>query len=319
VLHLTNGQAIIPKIREANIRGTIVPWEDVLHEGPVPAGLNTAALRDRRAEFLAAGGAGSYKEISEGLERRDRALDDALADPRWDEIVLWFEHDLYDQLHLIQILDRAPVDGGPRISLVPATTYLGNHETSEYPALFGSRQPVTSTQRIAARDAWAAFRSNDPRAIVDVVPRVSALPHLGPALRRHLEQFPSLRDGLSRTERETLSAVESGITELREVFFETQRREEAFFMGDAGFLFHIASLIRNHRPLLAVTPEPFVPTDLRSLDLHVSLTSLGKSVLAGDSDRVELCSIDRWLGGVYLNGHGPVWRWDPERQTMRLA
>jgi hypothetical protein len=325
MLHLTNGRAVVPKIREA-VRGVVVPWDDVLHEGPVPTGLGPAALRERRADFLAGGGAGAFKEILEGLEQRDRALDNALTDPRCDEIVLWFEHDLYDQLQLIQILDRVPIDGGPRISLVQTTDYLGHQESSVYPVLFDGRRFVTSAERIAARDAWAAFRSPDPRAIVDLLPRITVLPILGPALLRHLQQFPSMRNGLSRTEQETLDVVASGVTRLSDLFVATQKREEAFFMGDAGFLFHIKGLINSHRPLLTVTtrtasgiPAPFVSSDIRCIELEVALTSLGESVLNGESDRVELCAIDRWLGGVYLSGHGPVWRWDAGRQSVRLV
>jgi hypothetical protein len=326
MLHLTNGSGIISNIREVSPRGRIVPWNDILHEGPVPAGLGPAALRERRADFIAGCGWLSYEAVLEEITGRDRALDDALSDARCDEIVLWFEHDLYDQLQLIQILDRVPVDGGPRISLVRSTTYLGHEPASKYPALFDERRVVTSAERIAARDAWTAFRSADPRAIVDVLPRVTVLSHLGAALTRHLEQVPSMRNGLSRTEQYTLEAVATGATRLGDVFVATQEREDAFFMGDSGFLFHITPLIRSHRPLLAIEaglkarrPEPFVPSDLASLDLHVILTSLGRSVLAGQSDRVELCAIDRWLGGVHLSGSGPVWRWDGERRNLRFV
>jgi hypothetical protein len=42
-------------------------------------------------------------------------------------------------------------------------------------------------------------------------------------------------------------------------------------------------------------------------------------VLANEADRVALCGIDRWLGGVHLTGHVPLWRWDGTRQTVRKA
>jgi len=348
MLHLTNGTSVIPLIESAGIDGQIVPWNDVLHEGPVPAGLGPAALRERRADFLASCGWGPRDDIARDLEVRDRALDDAIDEPRGDQIVLWFEHDLFDQLHLIQILDRLPVDGGPPVTIVQAATYLGRQPASNYPALFEGRRVVSSAERIAARDGWAAFRSADPRAVVDVIPRVTLLAHLGPALRRHLEQFPSLRNGLSRTEQQTLETVASGISLLRDVYASAHHdREDAIFMGDAAFLVHISSLIRSHRPLLKThvsasarsqltasfgetSPErpigreggplhPFIPSDPRALDVQVALTTLGASVLSGESDRIELCGIDRWLGGVYLSGNGPVWRWDGERQTVRFA
>jgi Domain of unknown function (DUF1835) len=304
-LHLTNGTAIFAKVRAVAADAPVVAWNDILHEGPVPAGLGPAALRERRVDFLAAADAASRQELTREFESRDLALEEAIA--RADEIVLWLEHDLYDQLHLIQILDRVPVDGPPAVTLVPATGYLGDQPASDYPGLFEGRRMVTSTQRLAARDAWQAFRSPDPRAIVDALPRVTALPHLAPALLRHLEQFPSVRNGLSRTEQATLEVVADGISRARDVFVATQRREEAFFMGDAGFFFHISSIQRASCPLLRVSGDV------------IELTPDGRRVLKGEADRIALCGIDRWLGGVYLSGAGPMWRWDTDRRVLRSS
>jgi hypothetical protein len=193
MLHLTNGKAIIPKITEAGIGGRIVPWDDVLHEGPVPAGLGVSALGSVRADFLALCGWGSREEIARGIQARDAALERAVATAQ--EIVLWFEHDLYDQLHLLQILDRLPVDGPPRVTAVTPSTYLGHHPHSDYPHLFEHRRPVSSNERMAARDAWQAFRSPDPRTILAALPRLAELAHLAAAMQRHLQQFPSVRNG----------------------------------------------------------------------------------------------------------------------------
>jgi hypothetical protein len=33
-------------------------------------------------------------------------------------------------------------------------------------------------------------------------------------------------------------------------------------------------------------------------------------VLAGEADHVRLNGIDRWLGGVHLEGDEAAWRWD---------
>ena len=320
VLHLTNGTAIIPAMRDAGVSGPIVSWDDVLHEGPVPVGLGPVALRERRAGFLAACGWGSVDAIGRRLAERDAALDQALASPSAtsrpvDEIVLWFEHDLYDQLQLIQILDRLPVDGPPRVSSVPDDEYLGYLPAGRYQGLFAARRDVTSTERLAARDAWNAFRAPDPTRMVEALPRVSVMPHLERALRRHLEQFPAKSNGLSRTEQQALESIAGGARVLRDVYTQSHHgREEAMFMGDAVFLVHIAALRDCPAPLIRTRG---FATHLR-MDDEVELTDEGADVLEGRADRVRLCGIDRWLGGVQLQGHGPVWRWDAVRGSVRM-
>lgn len=308
-------------MREAGIAGPIVPWEDVLHEGPVPAGLGPSALRERRADFLAACGWGARDTIARDLEARDTVLEDGGAEApplreRFDEIVLWFEHDLYDQLHLLQILDRIPIDAAPRLTAVPDGEYLGHLPAARFQGLFAARRDVTSAERLAARDGWDVFRCADPRAIVSALPRLTNLPRLAPALLRHLQQFPSVEHGLSRTEQQALEVVAAGVTRLADVYVQSHHgREEAIFMGDAAFLMHMSGVIDPLRPLLRAQK----PSGELTFDDEVTLTDDGRRVLDGLLDRVWLCGIDRWLGGVELTGQGPVWRWDRSRQTVRFA
>ena len=53
VLHITNGDSAVGLMREGGISGDILPWRDVLHDGPVPGGLDLEALSRVRARFLA--------------------------------------------------------------------------------------------------------------------------------------------------------------------------------------------------------------------------------------------------------------------------
>jgi hypothetical protein len=230
---------------------------------------------------------------------------------------LWFEHDLYDQLQLLQILDRLSMDIPPRVTAVPDDRYLTSLPTSEFHALFGARRVVTSGERSAARDAWIAFRSDDPRGLVDVLPRVTVLPHMAPALKRHLEQFPSLENGLSRTEQQTFEVMAAGDRVVRDIYLHANHdREEAVFMGDAAFLFHIGGLFKSPRPLLRSLSAGRGSLEL---DDEIELTDDGHRVLSGELDRITVHGIDRWLGGVHLRGPEPLWRWDRTRQVIRLA
>ena len=226
MLHITNGDCAVAVISQV-VQGTILPWRDVLHEGPVRAGLPLEQLSIERAEFIAAAGWGQLPEVQKSFQDRDRTFRDA---GRHDEIVLWFEHDLYDQLQLIQVLDGLSELRGPPISLVCEAEYLGNMAPERAAELFALRNPLVRRHLQQARAAWAAFRSSNPMELENL--KTESLRFLAAALRRHLEEFPWTTDGLSRTERQ----IRHGNTD-----------EEPTFMGDVVLEWHKKRLSQNRR------------------------------------------------------------------------
>ncbi len=318
MLHVTNGSVVVTRLHDLGLPGRVLPWDDVLHEGPVRAGLDHAALRGERAAYLSAAGFDSAETIERGLTARDVAL--AAANDE-DEVVLWFEHDLYDQLHLLQILDRLD---HPRTTAVLAGDYLGGQSPHVLRDWFAARQPITSQQRQIAARAWAAFRSPDPASLVAFIRDEPSgfSPHLVPALRRHLQQFPWAGSGLSRTQAQTLSAVANGATRVRDAFVAANHDvEDAVFMGDSTWWCHIRQLIVAPRPLLEIHGQK-PPTWQDPAWWHddatspvLALTGDGESVLNGDADHVILNGIDRWLGGVHVTTRS-LWRWDAATRTL---
>lgn len=305
MLHVTNGDHAADAIRAAGIPGEVLPWRDVLHEGPVPAGIPLRELSRVRAEFIASRGWASAEEARRGFEERDAALARSAAE---DEVVLWFEHDLYDQLQLIQLLDWFTAHSHPRLTLINPAQYLGPSPPDQIRALFALRAPVTDAHLADSRLAWDAFRAPDPRRTQAVLAMdLSALPHLGPALRRHLQQFPSTRDGLSRSERQALEVLADGPRTAGELFVASHHdREDPIFLGDSTFFGYLEDL----GPLLEIGGGP----EFRGRP--VALTALGRDILAGRADRVRAIGIDRWLGGVHLHGRATTWRWDPAAERI---
>src|SRR5512134_2295961 len=124
MLHVTNGDAAAEAIRSIGVGGDVLVWRDVLHEGPVPAAASDVELREIRATFIARSGWGELAEVRADFARRDARLAAAL--DSGEEVVLWFEGDLFDQLQLLQTLDRiAAARRRPRVTLVPTEGYLG--------------------------------------------------------------------------------------------------------------------------------------------------------------------------------------------------
>jgi hypothetical protein len=291
-LHITNGDSAGDTLR------TFLPEPvkitcDVLHDGPIvpaPAWLAAAA-----AEY--------------------------------DEVVFWFEHDLFDQLLLIRALDA--LHDQENVSLICIDRFpgvapfygLGQLDAAQLASLTDTRAPVTPDQYALAQHAWAAFGAADPRELAQVAHLTTSskraravLPFLGDALTRFLAEYPSVAHGLSRSEELALSALCERPSTAGELFRTVQSRETSPFMGDWGFYDILRRLDSAGTPLLSIH-DLTDDVDIRSL--NVTITEAGRDVIEGREDGVALNGIDRWLGGVHLIGQDrSPWRWDGWRETL---
>ena len=169
-------------------------WQDTLHEGPIPA-LPREELLRKRARFLADCGWGRQPALLSSLERRDQQLRDALRDDA--HVVLWFEHDLYDQLQLLDVLTLAhTAEAAPELIVIgsfpgkPSFSGLGELTARELETLWPSRRPAEPAALEAAAAAWAALQAPEPTALVEwATQETTHLPFLAPALQRLLDEL----------------------------------------------------------------------------------------------------------------------------------
>jgi redox-sensitive transcriptional activator SoxR len=325
LLHVTNGESAGNTLRETTLGGGVLPWQDVLHEGPVPS-LGRAELLRARARFLSRCGWGSRAALLSALERRDRQYLDALRDSR--RVVLWFEHDLYDQLQLLDALALAhEAERFPELIVVgsfpgrPRFGGLGELTAAELETLWPERRPVVPATMEEATAVWEAFRAPEPTTIAGYASRTLSLPFLASALRRLLEELPSSTNGLGGTERRALEAIAGGARTPSAAFLAAQRLEEAPYLGDTWFFRALTAMSRDDRRLVETAdgnplpPPPPLGDPAVFSTTHLRLTREGGRVLAGELDRVELLGVDRWVGGTHVT-EGSVWRWDAERTTV---
>lgn len=323
-LHVTNGDSAAETLRESGVGGVVTVTADVLHEGPAPGGLAPERWRKVRARYLAESGYGDYDSCLAQLTRWDRMLEDFRP---YEEIVLWFEHDLFDQLLLIRALHGFAGRnlGGTELSLIcigemPGIVPfhgLGQLSPPQMASLIDRRQRVNEGQKLLGRDAWRAFCAPDPQGLEALLRQdLSPLPFLAGALRRHLEEFPSTFNGLSRGERQILRVLAEGAATFEEVFRGTQRLEERVYMGDSSVLRMLRELASSPRPLVRLEPA----VNGSPYPQRIAVTTTGRDVLDGRDDWVRIRGIDRWLGGVHLEGHEAAWRWyEAGRRLVRTA
>lgn len=127
-LIITNGDSAADLLRTTLDNCDVLPWRDVLHEGSVPFTKDLPALSLIRAEYLSNKYSLELPQTVRNFKDRDDALQETC---KFDRVVLWFEHELYDQLQLIQILDffaSYPLMG-TRVYLVQADDFLSEQSS----------------------------------------------------------------------------------------------------------------------------------------------------------------------------------------------
>ncbi|CAA6819295.1 MAG: Unknown protein [uncultured Sulfurovum sp.] len=302
VLNIINGDACINMLKEANMQGDFLAWKDFLHEGPVPTHLSLTELSKVRARFIADFGLGTFDEIYLDFLQRNKTL---LNYQLYDKIILWFEHDLYDQLQLLQILSWFSEQNLDTITLTLICTnnYLGESSPQQLKKLLRYEVPIVDKHLHLAKEAWLSFGKENPQEFSQLLNRSTAiLPFLKAAIFRMLEEYPSTKYGLSRSEYQALLIISNGINNKIDIFIKYQSFEERKFMGDVIFwkildTFEQYKVIKKHEEKFSITP-------------------LGKRLLEGEINWITLKNLQRHIGGVNVNNDN-LWCWDMENKEIK--
>jgi len=324
-LHIRCGSDLRSSLENARFAGAFLEYSDPLCQGPV---VQDEGWLERRAEFLVhAFGPSTGRDathIADDLHRAENALQSAAE--RYQRVVLWFEHDTYDQLVLARCLAQFAETPPRRLELISVDRFpgatrfigLGQLPPEALRLLWEERQPVTQRQASAGGLVWEMLRSPDPTRLARAVRGgIPELPHLARALRRHCQELPWSDDGLSLTERLVLQVLAERPRTVGQTFAELMlSREPLPWLGDLMFLFIVESMKRAAEPVFT---GAFDGDDRRWVREQLTITALGRAVLAGEVDWLSLFPPERWLGGVHIGSGRPCWRWDDRAGDVHLS
>ena len=327
MLHILNGGSTEATLAQTTIAGERFSFLDVLIDGPAPANTTETEWRQVRAAHLASAYGVPVEEGELGLVRQAEVFCSYVDH---DEVVLWFESDLFCQTNLLSVLDWfASRDlQETQLSLIcigefpgrPKFRGIGELNPDELASLFEKRVSVTNDVLELAETAWQAYRSSDPRAIEQLLARdTSSLPFLKPAFRLHLERFPSARNGLGRIENRGLELVSTGQGRFVDLFPAFIESEADYGLGDSQFWNAMLRLTRARQPLARSNNDNALAGSLTPEEIHATsyeITEAGRAVLNGAADYVEMNGIDLWLGGVHLTDSQDIWRWDESQGKL---
>jgi len=313
VLHIVDGDSTGGTIRVPGLARSkdILCWRDALYTGPVPAGLSLRQLSRVRSSFWTSG------KSSRDLDKRDAALANQ---GRYDHVVLWFGPNcVLCQLSLMQLLSwfREQKVSPRRLSWV--ALHGGELRPDQISAAFQSRRPIMAAQMRIADRVWRAFQQPSPEALARLPDAdLGAIPRLRRPLMRILQEYPSMRNGLSRLETLLLREIQKCGSVRAAVAVGVILQKEP--VGDMLLFDMLREFVEAPYPLLHLS-SPFVGKikSWRFNGSALKLSDIGERVLAGKADAIELNGIDRWIGGVHLQGTQVRWRWSPRLRTIAGA
>ena len=243
----------------------------------------------------------------------------------YDELVLWFEHDVFDQLNLIQLLTwiRDNVPPTTPVSLICIGSFPGRPDFKGLGELTPNGIGTTHRRAAACRRTAVQARGTSVGGLSSANARgpgrTSARGYVGVAVSRSghrtLPAGISLDEGRTlavraapsragRWRRHRIAARVSRMQEGEQSYSVTDGTLEAMANDFGRVDASVADARSGH-----VERSPSAPAE--------GHTHGGRAIGGvGELDRIATCGIDKWLGGVHLRSGGTIWRWDETRQRV---
>ena len=329
MLHILNGAATEKTLRQSKVPGEFFSFRDVLIDGPTLRDLSEEEWCRARTEYLSQSYGIDYDECQHDFLQQSETLKSF---SEHEEVVLWFEQDLFCQLNLLYLLDwfSKAEPGNTKLSLINIGKFpgrenfrgLGELNADELASLFPQRHRVSPAELHLSREAWAAFCSPDPTSIESLLQKdTSAMPFLATAFAAHLRRFPATQNGLGEIENKSLELIGKGDEQFATLFPKVVEAESVYGLGDAQVWLALLRLVDAKVPPLLIqnSQRSLNPSNDIAPGTSFKLTDTGKALLNSRVDFIKLNEIDDWLGGVHLQGGNQVWRWDEDAGRLRYC
>ena len=313
-LHVRCGTDIMHKLAIAGFNGDFLWFGDPYIYGPVPTLPSLDEFVRIRAQSINV----PFAELFTMYQDLERAS-------HYPLVVIWNEYDAFDQLILAKLLDffSDPAKRPARLQFINTTHFpgvqifngIGQLPADALRVLWQDFRDVSEAELQAGKLAWEAITAETPEALCNFVNAdTPVLPVMRRALKRQLQELPSVTNGLGLSEQETLRILtEKGPMTAARLFGWFQNHYDPLpGMGDAFYW----KLLRG----LADVATPALRIDVRSespKDWHVELLPFATRLLHNDADWLKQNAIQRWVGGVLIDSRASShWRWDVNRAEV---
>ena len=289
-MHITNGDSFTERLKQLNLKGDIITWREMLCEGKTETNVGSESFWKTRFDFLHK----NYKITKTWfVEKTLKEYRSLCNHKQQDQIILWFEYDLFCQINMLAVLSwlkthRRYAD----ISLVcsgnedDTDKYYGLSELSDEQLLKLYEQRVHLSQNdIEYADyVWQLYCSDNPIRLENLIDFENyQFEYLADAIKVHLKRFPTIKNGLNELENRILRITEEEKPKSKKALLGKVLQNQGFYgFGDTQY----ERIVGTLSPLFS----SFNP---------VKLSKKGKEILDGQTSYYsQIRDGETYLGGA---------------------
>lgn len=289
-LHITNGDSFTQRLKKLKFKGEIITWREMLCEGKTETSVGSEAFWKTRFEFLHKNYNISKSWFVEKTLKEYRSL---CNHKQQDEIILWFEYDLFCQINMLAVISWLKTHRRHvQISLVcsgyedDSSRLYGLNELTDdqIQAHFKSRVALSQNDIEYADYVWQLYCSDNPIRLENLSDfELYKFRYLEDALKAHLRRFPAIKNGLNEIENRVLQVAAEGKSSSKKTLMSNLLQDQGWYgFGDTQY----QRILKNLRPLF----HSFNP---------VRLSKKGKEILENkDNYYATLRDTEAYLGGA---------------------
>jgi hypothetical protein len=289
-LHITNGDNFTQKLKTLKLKGDIITWREMLCEGKTETNVGSESFWKTRFDFLHKNYKVSKSWFVEKTLKEYRSL---CNHKQQDQIVLWFEYDLFCQINMLAVLSW--LKKHRRYAEIYLVCSGDEDETSRLYELsdLSDEQLLNSYEnkiKLSQNDieyadyVWQLYCSDNPIRLENLIDFENyQFNYLSDAIKVHLRRFPSIKNGLNELENRVLEySIRQKPKSKKELLNSLIENQGFYGFGDTQY----ERVIANLRPLFS----SFNP---------VRLTTKGKQILDGKTNYYsQIRDNDDYLGGA---------------------
>ncbi|QLG46965.1 DUF1835 domain-containing protein [Costertonia aggregata] len=212
LLHITNGDSFTQRLEGLKLKGDIITWREMLCEGKTETNVGSESFWKTRFEFLSK----NYKVTKSWfVEKTLKEYRSLCNHKQQDQIVLWFEYDLFCQINMLAVLSWLKTHRKyAEISLVcsgkedKTDKMYGLNDLSDDQLLnlYENKTVLTQDDVEYADYVWQLYCSDNPIRLENLTDYENYnFKYLSASIHIHLQRFPSIKNGLNAMENNILN------------------------------------------------------------------------------------------------------------------